>query len=108
MKTVVILTCIIESDSREAAAHQVSVKLAPHSEQELNQQIAVIKPKLWSIEKPHLYQVKTEIWSDQKLMDLNSENFGIRDIKFSTTNGFQLNGKIIKLNGGCLHHDNGG
>jgi len=107
MKIVVVRTHIMGPYSKETAAHQVSVKLAPHSEQEFLQQIAVVKPKLWSIAQPHLYQAKTEIWSDQKLMDSNTENFGIRDIKFSTTNGFQLNGKTIKLNGGCVHHDNG-
>lgn len=106
-KTVIVRTRIIASNNKEVVANQVSVKLAAHSEQELVQQIAVIKPKLWSIEQPYLYQAKTEIFSDKKIIDANIENFGIRTIKFSTTNGFQLNGKTIKLNGGCVHHDNG-
>ncbi len=33
--------------------------------------------------------------------------FGVRTISFSAERGFQLNGKTIKLKGGCLHHDNG-
>ena len=106
-KTVILRTRIIASNNKEIVANQLSVKLAAHSEQELVQQIAVIKPKLWSIEQPYLYQAKTEIFSDKKIIDANIENFGIRTIKFSTTNGFQLNGKTIKLNGGCVHHDNG-
>ena len=33
--------------------------------------------------------------------------FGIRTIKFDAVNGFQLNGKPMKLKGGCFHHDHG-
>ena len=33
--------------------------------------------------------------------------FGIRTIEFSAKEGFLLNGKPLKLKGGCLHHDNG-
>ena len=33
--------------------------------------------------------------------------FGIRTIKFSVENGFELNGVKINLKGGCVHHDNG-
>jgi beta-galactosidase len=33
--------------------------------------------------------------------------FGIRTLKFSAANGFQLNGRSLKMYGGCVHHDNG-
>ena len=33
--------------------------------------------------------------------------FGIRTIAFSTKEGFKLNGRQVKLRGGCVHHDNG-
>ncbi len=33
--------------------------------------------------------------------------FGVRTIKFDAVNGFQLNGKPMKLKGGCFHHDHG-
>ena len=33
--------------------------------------------------------------------------FGIRTIHFDAQTGFTLNGKPVKLYGGCIHHDNG-
>lgn len=33
--------------------------------------------------------------------------FGVRIITVDSIRGLQLNGKTIKLKGGCVHHDNG-
>ncbi|NJO25570.1 MAG: glycoside hydrolase family 2 protein [Bacteroidia bacterium] len=40
-------------------------------------------------------------------MDKTSEKTGIRSFSFDAKNGFVLNGKAMKLKGGCVHHDNG-
>ena len=32
---------------------------------------------------------------------------GIREVEFDVDKGFLLNGKQVKLNGVCLHHDGG-
>jgi beta-galactosidase len=44
---------------------------------------------------------------NNKTADDITARFGIRSLQFSSSNGFQLNGKTIKINGGCVHHDNG-
>lgn len=33
--------------------------------------------------------------------------FGVRTITVDSIRGLQINGKTIKLKGGCVHHDNG-
>ncbi|MCD7884684.1 MAG: DUF4982 domain-containing protein [Lachnospiraceae bacterium] len=33
--------------------------------------------------------------------------FGVRTISFTRERGFCLNGELVKLKGGCIHHDNG-
>ena len=33
--------------------------------------------------------------------------FGIRTIEADVKHGLRINGKTVKLKGGCLHHDNG-
>lgn len=43
----------------------------------------------------------------KKLSDEIAVPFGIRTVEFSAEKGFLLNGKPLKLKGGCLHHDNG-
>ena len=40
-------------------------------------------------------------------MDKVSTRFGIRKIEVDAENGFRLNGQMLKLKGGCMHHDNG-
>lgn len=64
-------------------------------------------PPLWSIESPALCQAKVDILVAGTIVDSATTTFGIRDIKFSVQDGFTLNGKPIKLAGGCLHHDLG-
>jgi beta-galactosidase len=54
-----------------------------------------------------LYTAVTEVYRDEKLTGKEEIKFGIRTISVDVTNGFRLNGKAMKLKGGCLHHDNG-
>lgn len=65
------------------------------------------KPELWSIDTPVLYQAEISVLSDSGETDKITIPFGIRTIAFSAEKGFLLNGKPVKLKGGCLHHDNG-
>ena len=77
-------------------------------------------PKLWSPETPYLYTVTAmvnrvdwntspEIYDGQsyELLDSKTIKTGLRTIRISRENGFQLNGKTRKLKGVCLHHDLG-
>jgi beta-galactosidase len=73
----------------------------------LRQNKAIDNPALWSLEDPKLYTAKVTILSNNKETDTYSATFGIRSIKFDALTGFTLNGKSIKLKGGCYHHDNG-
>jgi beta-galactosidase len=81
--------------------------IAPEQSNDLKQTISLKSPFLWSIEKPSLYQSQLTLFVDNKEVDNVKTTFGIRSIKFSAETGFTLNGKIIKLKGGCFHHDNG-
>ncbi len=71
------------------------------------QTIHLTSPELWSCEMPVMYKAITEVYRDGKLTDSEETPFGIRTISFDVANGFQLNGKTVKLKGGCFHNDNG-
>ncbi len=64
-------------------------------------------PCLWSAEHPYLYQVQVELWNHSRLVDTETISYGIREITWSHTAGFAVNGETVKLKGGCVHHDNG-
>lgn len=66
----------------------------------------VSSPKLWSIDEPNLYFVRTEVYVNGTLTDTYDTEFGFRWFGF-TDSGFYLNGKAVKLNGVCMHHDQG-
>lgn len=74
--------------------------------------------KIWDVDTPNLYNVKVTvknkgeyrthfIESDNQTIDEETTLFGIRTITVDAVRGLQINGKTVKLKGGCLHHDNG-
>ena len=78
----------------------------------------VSNPMLWDVEHPNLYQVKvlaknlgayrTHLLKEEHPSVDEAKNlFGIRTITADAIRGLRLNGKSVKLKGGCLHHDNG-
>lgn len=63
--------------------------------------------KLWSPENPQVYTATVELCENGRTVDVVEQRFGVRTITYSATDGLRLNGKPIKLNGCCVHHDNG-
>lgn len=74
---------------------------------EIDQNLAVKNPILWSPENPYLYTAELKLYQGDALKDTELIRFGIREIKYSAANGFELNGKVTKFKGVCLHHDLG-
>ena len=104
---VLISTIIYNTKGQKKGTKQTSIELSANSSKELNQVIAVKAPDLWSPEHPNMYQAQVSIEKEGEILDQTNKNFGIRTIKFTTDNGFELNGKKVLINGGCAHHDNG-
>jgi beta-galactosidase len=107
LQNVVLKTQLFDSNSNGAGDNQTNVELAANSEKEVTQTINVSNPLLWSIVTPSLYIAQIQVIKDKQVVDVTKTNFGIRSIKFTAENGFLLNGKAMKINGGCVHHDNG-
>lgn len=71
-------------------------------------QLCIENARLWDIDDPALYQVRADlIGEDGSTLDNAETTFGVRTISVDSRNGFVLNGRTVKLRGGCLHHDNG-
>lgn len=69
--------------------------------------IYLSNPKLWSVEEPNLYQVTVRVIENDQTIDEMHIHFGVRTMTLDLERGLRLNGKAIKLYGGCIHHDNG-
>ena len=88
-------------------------KMISTSEQEVlacskdSQVLSVSSPKLWDVGAGNLYIVKSQLFKDGELVDVETNRFGFREVGMSPDGGFVLNGKRIKLFGVCQHHDLG-
>ena len=69
--------------------------------------VTIPSPHRWDIDDPYLYTVETELLSDGKAIDRVTSIFGVRETRWDVDKGFFLNGRSVKLNGACLHHDLG-
>ncbi len=74
---------------------------------EIEQNIGLKNPKRWSPETPYLYTAELQLYQGNTLKDTETIRFGVRIIKYSAEKGYELNGKITKFKGVCLHHDLG-
>lgn len=86
---------------------ETDVTVQNGEKQSVESDVSVAEPKLWSTDSPNLYYVRTEVWVDDVLTDSYDTDFGFRYFSFDKSYGFKLNGENLKLNGVCLHHDQG-
>ncbi|WP_282124709.1 sugar-binding domain-containing protein [Algibacter mikhailovii] len=81
------------------------INIAPNDSIVISGEVELIKPKLWSLEKPNRHLIVNEIYNESnKLIDSDTIYFGIRKIEFSPEWGFKLNSKKTKIKGVCMHH----
>lgn len=98
-----IQTIIRDGLGNKVAEHSTNQRFGD----EIEQQISVVNPKLWSTETPNLYTAELRLYQGDVLKDVETVRFGIRSIRYSAEKGFELNGVTTKFKGVCLHHDLG-
>ena len=69
--------------------------------------LTVDSPALWDDLEPNLYQAQVTVTVPGQEPDTTVQNLGIRKIEVSAKEGLKVNGRTVKLFGGCVHHDNG-
>ena len=68
----------------------------------------ISSPALWDINNPSFYILKTRLTDrDGTVLDETSQHCGFKLAKFTTDEGFFLNGRHVKIYGACQHHDLG-
>ncbi len=105
--TCTLSTRLLDRDGKAIRTADASQAIAPNGEYEFVQQIRVEKPNLWSPANPYLYKVRSTLNDQGRILDEYDTPLGIREIAFDADRGCLLNGKPVKLNGVCLHHEAG-
>lgn len=89
-----------------AACVKMPVTLKEHSKEKFRQRLYIEEPRIWDPDHPILYQYRVTI-SARDMTDTEEGSFGIRTLRLDRKHGLRLNGRSIKLRGGCIHHDHG-
>lgn len=74
---------------------------------EFDLSVPIDNPQLWDINSPQLYTAKIIVFVGDKIVDIETNTFGIRTFRFTADDGFHLNGRRVQLYGVNLHHDHG-
>ena len=106
-RSVILEFQLLDSDGAIAAQTWMPITVMEHTKQTYKTRLEVEHPKLWDVKTPNLYQYRAIIREKDQVIDKEWGNFGIRTLQLDTRQGLRLNGKTIKLRGGCIHPDNG-
>ena len=112
------LTLTPDGSDEVAAVTKRVIQVGPSKTENARITLVVKDPKLWDADTPNLYRVcavvrdlgiyTTHFVRNEEVTEDQAEAlFGIRTVTADPINGLRINGKTVKLKGGCLHHDNG-
>lgn len=112
------LELIEEDTGKLVKTTQSVIQVNAHRKETARMAFAVENARLWDTENPNLYNVNATakvlgeyrthmIPEAEGSTDEATALFGIRTITADAVRGLRINGKTVKLKGGCLHHDNG-
>ncbi|MER6224308.1 glycoside hydrolase family 2 TIM barrel-domain containing protein [Streptomyces sp900105755] len=104
---VTVVSRIADPDGRTVARTTSTVTVTGTGAATETHELAVARPRLWSVEGPHRYTLHTELRVGGTTTDTYRTVFGIRSHRFDPDEGFSLNGVPTKIKGVDLHHDQG-
>lgn len=106
----VVTNRLFDADGEETSLVLTEEKVQTYKnsgEQCYIQKYQVKAPRLWDVEDAYLYTLRTELSLEERELQIKEQRIGFRYIAFDSKEGFFLNGRRLKLNGVCEHHDLG-
>lgn len=99
---------VTEDGNTEVVSHgKIKVFLPAGKSAVARTQLCIENVKRWDVDSPCLYQLHAVCADEEDITDEAETIFGVRTISVDAKHGFCLNGRPLKLKGGCVHHDNG-
>ncbi|MBD1425437.1 sugar-binding domain-containing protein [Sphingobacterium arenae] len=102
-----VLTELLDPQGQVVAKKTTKTTLAAGGREEVQTSLDVKNPKLWSLETPHQYTLRTRVLQGKEQIDESEVKTGFRTLTFDPNKGFALNGEWMKMKGVCIHHDAG-
>ncbi|MDE6769913.1 MAG: DUF4982 domain-containing protein, partial [Muribaculaceae bacterium] len=112
MKGMKIRTLLTDSEGKVVASATKNIPVSSPSANADSNDVVTLRMnvpsvKLWDIDNPYLYTLRTELIDKGKAIDSSNTQVGIRTLAFTPDKGFFLNGRNRKVKGVCIHHDAG-
>lgn len=103
-----VLSALLDPTGQVVVTGTTNATVGPLREKLAYLTLRVAAPKLWSVDNPTLYSVRTAVRVDGVEVDQVTTRVGFRTIRFDPDKGFFLNDKPLKLLGTCNHQDHAG
>lgn len=104
-KTVYINQQLFDGDKLVTEAKNEPVKIAAKADANLEHQLSVTTPKLWSPQSPNLYNLVTQVFDGKNLIEQKTTRIGIREFMFTDHHELLINGKKTFLRGVNRHQE---
>ncbi len=98
---------LYDPSGRCVARAEEPVEAADSDRIEVVQRLRITDPALWSVDRPQLYRLQTEVVREGRTVDRCTTVTGLRTVEWRADRGLLLNGRPLKMRGVCLHHDLG-
>ena len=100
-------TTVADSTGKIVQVLKSVEEIAPGDLHKFDQTFKPIKnPQLWSVEKPYVYKVLSQVMNGKRVVDNYTSTFGFRWFKWDYKENFlYLNGQKIVIHGGNRHQD---
>jgi beta-galactosidase len=101
-------TILLDPDGREVGRAESPLSVGAAGETTVEQSLRVDNPRLWGLDTPQLYSLRSIVLDGGQQSDGVDTPVGFRHIEYSPKQGFLLNGERVKMRGVNLHHAGGG
>ena len=102
-----LITIVIDANGKTVSKESIEFKIDAGRSEIMEQNFLLENPKLWDIGMPNLYKAVSQIIEGNNEVDIYETEFGVRTIIIDANDGISINGRKIRLNGVCMHHDLG-
>ncbi|MGD7654277.1 MAG: beta-galactosidase GalB [Verrucomicrobiales bacterium] len=103
----VLATRVLGPDGKEVAQTTSPLELVPGASVTVTQEMHVENPQLWDPDAPNLYKAVSVVLDGKRVVDRHETSFGIRTVEYVAGEGLLVNGRKVRINGVCMHHDLG-
>ncbi len=106
-RRIILETSVFDAEGKRVSGDWTPLTIYGGTQEKIHQRLLIKEPLLWSPDSPNLYACRVRLLEGEELVDETVASFGVRTLSLDAARGLRINGKTVKLRGGCIHHDNG-